>query len=653
MTLHRLAILACAVCCAPIVQAQETPQPTVKADVQVRSGAFSGVSIQDSVSSRTLLMHDAFTLVLADGTAVRSSDMRVSEMAENASVVDPHRALERVHASTAEMRRCWSFRKEGFSADMAWCVITRPNTNYLRTLLKITAGGNDLPLKEVRMLELNDAGVKVDGEVKGSPAIDANMFFGVEHPLSQSAVDGDILRASIFRQLPLRAGQAITYSAVIGTSTPGQLRRAFLAYLEDERPRAYEPFLHYNSWYDIGYTNRFSEADALDRVNTFGQQLVEKRGVKLDSFLFDDGWDDPNTLWGFNHGFPNGFTRTEQAAAKYGAGIGAWLSPWGGYGEEKKERIAYGRAHGFEIQNDGYALSGPKYYERFEQTCLEMIRSYHVNQFKFDGTGNADRVFPGSAFDSDFDAAIHLIEVLRKQEPELFVNLTTGTTASPFWVFYADSIWRSGEDHDFTGVGSARQRWITYRDAQTYANIVRKGPLYPLNSLMLHGIIYAQKAKDLMTDPGNDFAAEAHTFFSSGTQLQEMYITPSLLTNANWDMLAEAAKWSRANAATLKDTHWIGGDPEKLEVYGWASWSREKGILALRNPSAEARTYKLQLAQVLELPAPARGSFQLHTLWDDGAKTMARPPQTAASDAEITFELAPFESLTIEATPSR
>ena len=185
------------------------------------------------------------------------------------------------------------------------------------------------------------------------------------------------------------------------------MRRAFLAYIEAERPRPYQPFLHYNSWYDLGYENRFGETGAIDRVNAFGQQLVLNRHVQLDSYLFDDGWDNPKSLWGFNSGFPHGFTKTGETAAKYKAGIGVWLSPWGGYAEQKDQRIAFGRAHGYEILNNGFALSGPKYYDLFQQTCLQMIDKYHVNQFKFDGTGNVDRVFPGSAFDSDFDAAIH------------------------------------------------------------------------------------------------------------------------------------------------------------------------------------------------------------------------------------------------------
>ncbi|WP_353065581.1 hypothetical protein RBB77_05990 [Tunturibacter psychrotolerans] len=39
----------------------------------------------------------------------------------------------------------------------------------------------------------------------------------------------------------------------------------------------------------------------------------------------------------------------------------------------------------------------------------------------------------------------------------------------------------------------------------------------PLNSLMLHGIVYAKQAKYLTTDPGNDFADEVHSYFGTGT----------------------------------------------------------------------------------------------------------------------------------------
>jgi hypothetical protein len=653
LSFSQIAILLSAVAASTAISAQtsQVNAGMLRATVVSRNGRFLGLSVSDDISKRRLSMKEAFVVVLKDKTELRSTEMQFTPIVDPASVVDPHLVLQRTKSSVAATSSCWDFKSTTQSGNIAWCLTVRPGSQYLRELLRISAGGTDLPIAEIRLLQFADTNAKVDGSVKGSPIVDSNMFFGLEHPLSISAVDGGVVRASLLRELPLRAGQSITYSAVIGTSQPGQMRRAFLTYLENERPRPYEPFLHYNSWFDLGYENRFDESGAIDRINQFGQHLVIERHVKLDSFLFDDGWDDSNTLWGFNSGFPNGFTKTGETAAKYSAGVGVWLSPWGGYADQKRERIAYGNAHGFEIQNDGFALSGPKYFDRFEQICLEMIDKYHVNQFKFDGTGNADRVFPGSAFDSDFDAAIHLIERLRQEEPDLFINLTTGTTASPFWVFYADSIWRGGEDHDFSGVGDSRQQWITYRDAQTYRNIVLKGPLFPLNSLMLHGIIYAKQAKNLTEDPGDDFADEVHSYFGSGTQLQEMYITPALLTTANWDTLAAGARWSRAHSETLKDTHWIGGDPDELQVYGWAAWHPEEGIVTLRNPSSSSQHYSLNLAKAFELRSST--TFTVHTPWTNTGRWQSGASQTIQSDKPLELQLAPFEVLTLEAAPPR
>ena len=132
-------------------------------------------------------------------------------------------------------------------------------------------------------------------------------------------------------------------------------------YLERERAHPYRPFLHYNSWYDLGYFNQFDEAGALDRVNAFGTELNKKRGVQLSSYLFDDGWDNPSTLWKFNSGFSDGFAAVRRAAEQYGAEPGVWMSPWGGYGKPRDERLAAGRTAGYEIVADGFALSGPKY----------------------------------------------------------------------------------------------------------------------------------------------------------------------------------------------------------------------------------------------------------------------------------------------------
>jgi hypothetical protein len=165
---------------------------------------------------------------------------------------------------------------------------------------------------------------------------------------------------------------------------------------------------------------------------------------------------------------------------------------------------------------------------------------------------------------------------------------------------------------------------------------------------MLHGMIFAQHRKQLDSDPGGDFRNEIRSYFGTGTQLQEMYITPSLLTRTNWDDLAEAAKWSRANAEVLKDTHWIGGDPAWLEVYVWASWTPRKGILVLRNPSDQARTIRVKLQDAFELPQGAAQTYSAKSPWKEDA---IRPAILLRAQQEHEFHLAPFEVLTLDATP--
>jgi len=525
---------------------------------------------------------------------------------------------------------------------LQWRALLRHGANYLREEIRFEAA-RDIDLSKVALIELDLAGAYVEGTVAGSPVVADDRFFGVEHPMSDARVEAGHASVYVKRALPLRANVSASYSAVLGVATPGQLRRVFAAYLERERAHPFRTFLHYNSWYDIGYFTPYTQDDAVRVIRAYGEHLARERGVKLDSFLFDDGWDDYTRLWQFNSGFPNGFAPLARAAKDYGTAPGMWLSPWGGYGDPRAQRLATAKAAGYEVDEQGLALSGPKYYALFHDTARDLLQHYGINQFKLDGTGSPDKVTKGSAFDSDFAA----IEDLRAIKPDLFINLTTGTWPSPFWLRTADSIWRGGEDHAFAGVGSDRQRWITYRDADTYGGIVRQGPLFPLNSLMLHGIIYARHAHGLSVNPeSKDFRDEVHSYFASGTGLQEMYISPDLLTAADWDTLAAAAKWARERAAVLRDSHWVGGDPARGEVYGWAAWSPARSTITLRNPSDRAQDFALDLRATLELPARAATQFQAKPVFTDSAA------RELDATTPTRIHLDPFQVLVWDLTPT-
>jgi len=543
------------------------------------------------------------------------------------------------------------FKDDGSGLDIRWTATLDEGTNYLIQSLRLTAG-RDTRLQELVFLDTPLEGARQAGRVDGSVVVCDDIFLAVEHPLAKNTVAGDSrVRCALPRGNVLKAGETRSFTSVFGVAEPGQLRRWFLTYIERRRAHPYRPFLHYNSWYHLNIArpdNHMTEAECLAAVEQIGRELVERRGVKLDAFVWDDGWDDFNSLWDFHQDFPVGFKNLRKAAARFGAAQGVWLSPWGGYGVPKRKRLAYGRSQGYETNCNGFSMAGPKYRAAFRNVCLKMMREHGVVFFKFDGMGSGGGTGATGELADDVDAVLSLARELRRENPEVFISATTGTWASPFWLLYADSIWRQGGDTSFHGAGSQRQRWITYRDMYCYRCIVRWGPLYPLNSLMLHGPCIGERANPAkMERDEKSVADEIWTFFGSGTNLQELYISPHLLTPAMWDELAAAAKWARANADVLVDTHWIGGDPGAGEVYGWASWQPRGGVVVLRNPAGKTGRYELELARDLELPDEYLTDYRLDS---------PRPKQRirslrAAAVERLSLELEPFEVLLFEARP--
>ena len=173
-----------------------------------------------------------------------------------------------------------------FTAD--WAVVLRQGSSYIRQVLTIKsgtgAGAAALPVSAVTMIDVKAAGVALTGSVKGSPLTLGNVFLGIESPLSLCGVQTNEGFCRIESGVPIAAGLSETYSAVIGVAAPGQMRRDFLAYIEQERAHPYRTFLHYNSWFDIGYGNRFDEADALDRIHAFGEELVRSEASRSTHF---------------------------------------------------------------------------------------------------------------------------------------------------------------------------------------------------------------------------------------------------------------------------------------------------------------------------------------------------------------------------------
>ena len=618
-------------------------------------------SVRDEQLKRRLtLTGEVFQIVLTNGHRYAASTL-LPEGKPRVSELTPRPRAARLAARIPGWQVELPLRSADGRFRVVWRLVAQQGANYLRQEIDVTAASEDCVLKEIVWLDETIPGARTAGRVDGSPVVAGSFFFGCEDPMALNLVaapgkapeaqaDGRV-SCRLRRDAPLRKGESLTLSFVLGVAPEGQMRRAFLHYLERERAHPYRPFLHYNSWYDIAWHPfALNETNCLEAIRIFGDKFIKPHGVVMDAMVFDDGWDDPKSLWQFHRGFPNGFTPLAESCRQYQTRLGVWLSPFGGYGEPKKQRLKFGAEQGYETNAPGFSLAGPKYYAAFKQSCANMIRQYGVNHFKFDGIAAGTYASGGATYLLDTEAMRRLMLELRQEDPSLYINLTTGSWPSPFWLRYADSVWRQGHDMGYAGKGSKQQQWLTYRDQETYQNIVGKGPLYPLNSLMTQGVAYSRlgTAGEPTFDSAG-FKDDVRAFFGAGTGLQELYIQPGKLTAEDWQVLAEAAKWSRANADVLVDTHWAGGDPAKLEAYGYASWTRRKGIVMLRNPDDRPQEFALDVRAAFELPAGAKTKYQLKSPWAEDA---SKPALAAEAGKPLRVALKPFEVVVFDALPA-
>jgi len=563
------------------------------------------------------------------------SEFRVTDKPRIVDVSEKHAGVMRTgKAIVASLKDT----KSGVS--VSWRGVRQDGSHYIRQEFSFTAT-TDTPISGLELLHARIGDAAQIGSVIGSPVATDEMFAGVELPVAGNSLGGlGDLRSGFACKLKLGARHPQAFSTVIGVYAGGQLRRSFLSYIEAERARRSVQFMHYNSWYDLGYN--LNAAGIIDAAKQFRKHLVKPFGVKMSSYVLDDSWDDFHRgLWSTNlKRFPGGFKSLRQELAKHDAVMGIWISPMGGYGGDK-QRTAWAKKMGL-ISGARLDLAEDAYYRWYRDKCLSLMKDNGVNYFKWDRAG--------SGASPHFMALLNIARELRKVNPEVFINVTAGTWPSPFWLNHIDCTWRGeGGDVGWIGKGDDREMWLTFRDQFCYSGVVSKAPIYPLNSLMHHGLVHGRAFQGhRVSKAGSDLKNEARSYFGAGPTMQELYITPSMMTQASWRQVGQAAKWARDNADVLLDTHWVGGVPKKLQVYGYASWSPRKGVLTLRNPDDKPQTFDLDIQKVFELPAEAPRKYKLQNAYAD-QKT---PEAVLTAGKPHTLKLKPFEVLVFDVMPA-
>lgn len=578
---------------------------------------------------------ELFKVLLGDGKTITASEMKLEDvkmvtLAENPS------------AATASLRYAGKALEARFTYEelsIVWRAVLRNGSHYLRTEMEIQAA-KDLPMKGIvamnYLVAKNSAytAPEVVGNTRGAILASNHIFAGLETPMGLNSCKDEGNATHIEglwrRNTTLKAGKTWNISSVVGLVAPKQLRRSFLAYSERERAVAWRPYPVYISWYELNidrnnaqapsYKGNMTVEQCADVVSHWKTHFYDKYQMAPKAFVWDDGWDQYGT-WTFNPNFPNGFDEPANEAKKMGTGIGAWLGPVGGYGQSGEYRRAYWRSKG------GMQLSNEDYYNFFIRCCTNMIDRYDFRFFKFDGiSAQASAIGPdeGTRGEENAEAIISIERAVRQKRPDIFLNTTVGTWASPFWFHFTDAVWRQEGDYGEAGdQGTDRERWITYRDRLVYQNFIQRSPVCPINTLMTHGFILSRWGAVSKNMDYDGIVREMRCAFACGSGMVELYNDYKLMdeikdnqgnAGALWKDLAECIKWQQEQADVLPDAHWVGGNPwdgKKANVYGWAAWNGKKSVLTLRNPSTSAQTFTTTLREALDIPAYVRGKITL------------------------------------------
>lgn len=578
---------------------------------------------------------ELFKVLLGDGSTVAASGMKLEDVKIVTLGEDPS-------AATASLRYAGKALEARFTygdLSITWRAVLRDGSHYLRTEMDIKAA-RDLSMKGIvamnYLVAKNSAytAPEVVGNTRGAILASNHIFAGLETPMGLNSCKDEGNATHIEglwrRNTTLKAGKTWNISSVVGLVAPNQLRRSFLAYSERERAVAWRPYPVYISWYELNidrnnapapsYKGNMTVEQCADVVSHWKTHFYDKYQMAPKAFVWDDGWDQYGT-WTFNPNFPNGFDEPANEAKQMGTGIGAWLGPVGGYGQSGEYRRAYWRSKG------GMQLSNEDYYNFFIRCCTNMIDRYDFRFFKFDGiSAQASAIGPdeGTRGEENAEAIISIERAVRQKRPDIFLNTTVGTWASPFWFHFTDAVWRQEGDYGEAGdQGTDRERWITYRDRLVYQNFIQRSPICPINTLMTHGFILSRWGAVSKNMDYDGIVREMRCAFACGSGMVELYNDYKLMdeikdnqgnAGALWKDLAECIKWQQEQADVLPDAHWVGGNPwdgKKANVYGWAAWNGKKSVLTLRNPSTSAQTFTTTLREALDIPAYVRGKITL------------------------------------------
>lgn len=531
----------------------------------------------------------------------------------------------------------------------------------------------DTPEQQWTIGDIEPAYLTAYHSALGQPVYVNGLFLGCEFPLAENNIENNTIfmryfSGKRFDMLNLNCGHTFkTWNTVVGAARGLEhpvIREDFLTYIR-AISRKIKPRFQYNSWYD--HMHDITNENIMSSFKEIEDNLSKTMVPPLDSYVVDDGFVDWDAdFWTFNSKFPDELYPAASIAKKFSSEFGLWNGPRGGYNNKTPifgkhmERAGKG---GYNRAAKDVCVSSTEYIKNITEYYLDYSKKFDINYWKLDGfllracpskkhghmTGGYKEMYQYTEMWENWIDIFRKLRITRESMgKDLWINQTSYCNASPWFLQWSDSLWiQNSGDIGFTDETDSGEelskrdvdRVLTYRDGCYYDFSVTRDYQFPHEFIYNHDPIYGNTAKISMTD--EEFRKYMLMMTTRGTAFWELYYSYNMFNEAKWRINADALRFVRNNYDVLKTSQFIGGSPTAGEIYGYSAWTKASGIVSLRNPSNEKKSFTLTLDKTI-------GVYEL----TENLNRVLIYPYTDEVDSktykygdEITFELEPCEAV--------
>ena len=498
----------------------------------------------------------------------------------------------------------------------------------------------------------------------GQPVFIADAWFvGLEYPGSfVEHAGGRVTMAHYPGLAKEKDGKWVIQSktAVAGTGArEDPLELAFRDYLETIRQPAPKHMLA-NTWVvdEVPLGPRgYATQDFLDYYDLFHKNLAPY-GVRLDSLQPDMAKFDPESV-SLPHRklIPGGWGPLREQLEARGSTLSLWLALNG-----TGNNVEWMMAQGYERANGPFdrffCVSAPKLNAATREALQNAIEEGNVSYFKHDfvqmmcsleGHGHLPTYRHG--FEANLDATLELLDYERQLNPDVLNAPTSYVWLSPWWLMHANYIFMGISDYGAVSTWpqlSYREWEMTYRDDQ-FVRIYKQWRIpFPMSPMITHTYLpYRFHRKQGPPESLREWTDLNAMVFGRGLRLIDIYSDGRKFTPRFWQAMGEFARWYQDHVEVLGETRMVGGSPRKGEVYGFAHWKGNRGILCLRNPDVAEQAIQVPFDKSVAYREKAGTPFRGRVIYP----YVEDLPDPFTSGEPMLFQVPGYTAMLIELEP--